>query len=461
MVFLPELYEYFGLTTNGGGSPQDLVFFHILLLDKTQVVTSLNFFLPEKKNTAHLDQWKPWYFDAHFFCVSPMVNLLWTCRALIQNQGLSHHEVQGWVTTDHFWHCKVAGVVMAYSQVDCTIIQIELKTSKQIFRCRHGCIEQWILLCQLGWLRKTWSEMDANGGFLWRQSFHVFFDWWNADLTCHALSVSCCFWSVKFEISPSTSRRTKSEEWWWYTGNHHVLVSISTQSAFSMLLHKIWSAILNINAYKSMNNQNFHQQKTCTNDLCAAQSYWPKGLCFDLGRYGYGLEHLTWPTSWHVEQILSSQASWRLREEDEDKHRLLAKLRNPQTKRLACGVVTMLRCWWKCLSSQKSSWGCEVPRLVHLIHQFFVLAYLLKQHHRLSFITYFIWGRSVRTFKQALQYVRMIEKLVAWSICFSWSAWQLTAFCTPKVPMIRAFPRRNWLRMWKTSLSWLATWKRW
>lgn len=38
MVFIPELYEYFGLTTNGGGSPQDLVFFHILLLDKTQVL---------------------------------------------------------------------------------------------------------------------------------------------------------------------------------------------------------------------------------------------------------------------------------------------------------------------------------------------------------------------------------------------------------------------------------------
>ena len=221
------------------------------------------------------------------------------------------------------------------SQVDCTIIQIQLKTWKQIFRCRHGCIEQWILLCQLGWLRKTWNEMDANGGFLWRQPFHVFFDWWNADLTCHALSVSCCFWSVKFEISPSTSRLTKSEEWWWYTGNHHVLVSISTQSAFSMLLHT------NLNCHSKHQCIQKHEQSKLPSTKNIHQWFlWhskllTQGLCghFDLGRKGYGLEHLTRPTSWHVEQILSSQASWRLREEDEDKHRLLAKLRNPQTKR--------------------------------------------------------------------------------------------------------------------------------
>ena len=37
------------------------------------------------------------------------------------------------------------------SLVDCAIIiQIEFKTRKQTLRCRHGCIEEWILLYQPG-----------------------------------------------------------------------------------------------------------------------------------------------------------------------------------------------------------------------------------------------------------------------------------------------------------------------
>eukprot|EP00434_Breviolum_minutum_P039728 symbB.v1.2.035291.t1/scaffold4714.1/size36000/1 len=59
------------------------------------------------------------------------------------------------------------------------------------------------------------------------------------------------------------------------------------------------------------------------------------GRCFAVeGRRGTALQQVR-PEGHpgHGYRTMKSKASWRLREEDEDKHRLLAKLRNPQTKR--------------------------------------------------------------------------------------------------------------------------------
>ena len=140
------------------------------------------------------------------------------------------------------------------SQVDCTIIQIELKTSKQIFRCRPGCIEQGILLCQLGWQRKTWNEMDTNGGFLWRQSFHFFLI--GEMLTWHVM-----LWvfhvvfeasNLKISLQHQGSRNLKSDGGTPETTMSWSPFPLNQRSACCFI--KIWTAILNINAYKNMNN---------------------------------------------------------------------------------------------------------------------------------------------------------------------------------------------------------------
>lgn len=163
--------------------------------------TSLIFFPPGKKHTVQIDQWKPWYFDAHFFLCFPTGQFALKMSCLDSKP----RAIAPWSPRLVYYRSFLTLQSGGRSQVDCTIIQIELKTSKQIFRCRPGCIEQGILLCQLGWQRKTWNEMDTNGGFLWRQSFHVFFwlvkCWLDMScFECFMLFLKRQIWNFPFNI---------------------------------------------------------------------------------------------------------------------------------------------------------------------------------------------------------------------------------------------------------------------
>ncbi len=275
------------------------------------------------------------------FCVSPTVNLPWKNDALMHAKGYRTMKSKAGLST-------ISEIASWRSLVDCAItIQIEFKTRKQTFRCRHGCMEKWILLYQPGWMR---NELKRNGCKLYvRVVISGFFGLVKRWLEMSCFECFIVFLQLQMQNYPFN---IKAHKIWKATsdgGTPETTVSSSPfPLAFNMLLHKNSNCLSKHQCIQNPEQQKLSSRKTFTNHLFWRSNLLTQGLRghFDLGGYGYGLEYLTWPTLWHVEQTLSSQASWRLREEDEDKHRLLAKLRNSQTKRLACGIVTMLRCWW-------------------------------------------------------------------------------------------------------------------